>query len=140
MGFDPIHINITARPENLKQIRAMMAKVTSAAMLSKEEAGSVILAVDEACSNIIKHCCKDDPTRSIDVTITLDKDSLAVTMVDNGNCFDIDSIKPRNLQDIKPGGLGVHIIREVMDKVEYSHTPEGLNQVKLIKRISNHEI
>lgn len=135
MGLDRIHINITARPENLKQIRAMVAKVTFAAMLPEEDAGSVILAVDEACSNIIKHCCKDDPTRSIDVTITLDKNSLAVTIVDNGNCFDIGSIKPRNIQDIKPGGLGVYIIREVMDGVEYSHTPEGLNQVKLIKKL-----
>lgn len=136
MELDRIHINITARPENLKQIRAMMARVTSAAALSEADAGAVILAVDEACSNIIKHCCKDDPTRSIDVTITLDKESLCVTMVDNGESFDIKSIKPRNIEEIKPGGLGVHIIREVMDVVEYSHTPEGLNQVKLVKKLA----
>ncbi|MFA5902485.1 MAG: ATP-binding protein [Desulfobacula sp.] len=136
MELDRIHINVTARPENLKQIRAMMARVTSAAALSETDAGAVILAVDEACSNIIKHCCKDDPTRSIDVTITLDKESLCVTMVDNGECFDIKSIKPRDIEEIKPGGLGVHIIREVMDVAEYSHTPEGLNQVKLVKKLA----
>jgi anti-sigma regulatory factor (Ser/Thr protein kinase) len=134
MELDRIHINITARPENLKQIRAMMAKVTSAALFSEGDAGAVILAVDEACSNIIKHCCKDDPTRSIDVTISLDKDSLCVIMVDNGKCFDIKSIQPRDIEDIRPGGLGVHIIREVMDVVEYSHTPEGFNQIKLVKK------
>ncbi len=136
MELDRIHINITARPENLKQIRAMMTKVALAANLSPEDSGSVILAVDEACSNIIKHCCKNDPTRSIDVTIILDKNSLCVTMVDNGECFDIKSIKPRDLEDIKPGGLGVHIIREVMDVVEYGHTPEGLNQVRLVKKLA----
>jgi len=135
MELDRIHININANPANLKQIRAVMTKIASAAGLSKEDAGSVILAVDEACSNIIKHCCENDPTRSIDVTITLDKDSLAITIIDNGSRFNIQAIVPRDIQEIKPGGLGVHIIREVMDIVEYSHTPEGLNQVKLIKKL-----
>ncbi len=134
MELDRIHINITAQPENLKQIRAMTAKIASSAMFSKEDAGAVILAVDEACSNIIKHCCKDDTTRSIDVTLTLDRESLCITIVDNGELFDVKSIKPRDIEDIKPGGLGVHIIREVMDIVEYSHTSEGFNQIKLVKK------
>ncbi|MCM2284485.1 MAG: ATP-binding protein [Desulfobacula sp.] len=136
MASDHIHIRITAHPANLKQIRAMTAKVAAAAGLAEKEAGSVILAVDEACSNIIKHCCKNDPTRSIDVTATLDRDSICLVLVDNGKPFDIDSIKPRDIREIKPGGLGVHIIRQVMDVVEYSHTPEGLNQVKLIKKLT----
>jgi len=135
MALDRIHINITSHPANLKQVRAMMEKVTSSAGLPQNEAGAVILAIDETCSNIIKHCCQDDPTRSIDVTIDLDKNSLCVTIVDNGNPFDISSIKPRDLQDIKPGGLGIHIIREVMDVVEYGHTKDKLNQVKLVKKL-----
>jgi anti-sigma regulatory factor (Ser/Thr protein kinase) len=137
MAFDRIHIHITAHPVNLKQIRAMTAKVASAAGLTGEEAGAVILAIDETCSNIIKHCCQDDPTRSIEVSISLDKEALTVTIVDNGKPFNIDSIKPRDIRDIKPGGLGVHIIREVMDVVEYSHTPEGLNQIKLVKKLKS---
>ncbi|OGR14524.1 MAG: hypothetical protein A2277_14160 [Desulfobacterales bacterium RIFOXYA12_FULL_46_15] len=136
MEFNRIQINITANPANLKQVRAMMAKVALAAGLSEKDAGSFILAVNEACSNIIKHCCKDDPTRCIDATINFEGDSLAVTLVDNGNRFDIGCIKSRDIEEIKPGGLGVHIIREIMDVVEYSHTPEGLNQIKLIKKLN----
>ena len=135
MELDRIHIHITSHPAHLKQIRAMMTKMSSAAGLSEKDAGLVVLAVDEACSNIIKHCCKDDPTRSIDVTVTLDRDCICLTLVDNGKPFDIDSIKSRDIREIKPGGLGVHIIRQVMDVVEYSHTPEGLNQVKLVKKL-----
>jgi len=137
MAFDRIHIHITAHPANLKQIRVMTAKASAAAGLPEKEAGAVILAIDEACSNIIKHCCQGDPTRSIDITMALDKACLRVTLVDNGTLFNIDSIKPRDIQDIKPGGLGVHIIREVMDVVEYSHTPEGLNQVRLVKKLKD---
>ena len=137
MELDRIHIHITSHPAHLKQIRAMMTKMSSAAGLSEKDAGLVVLAVDEACSNIIKHCCQGDPTRSIDITMALDKACLRVTLVDNGTLFNIDSIKPRDIQDIKPGGLGVHIIREVMDVVEYSHTPEGLNQVRLVKKLKD---
>ncbi len=137
MASDHIHIRIPAHPAHLKQIRAMTAKVVAAAGLAEKEAGSVILAVDEACSNIIKHCCKDDPTRSIDVTATIDRDSICLTLVDNGKPFDIDFIKSRDIREIKPGGLGVHIIRQVMDVVEYSHTPEGLNQVRLAKKLKD---
>lgn len=135
MELDRIHIHITSHPAHLKQIRAMMTKMSSAAGLSEKDAGLVVLAVDEACSNIIKHCCQDDPTRSIDVTISLNKDSLCVIIVDNGNRFDIKTIKPRDIEEIKPGGLGVHIIQKVMDVVEYSHTHEGLNQVRLVKKL-----
>lgn len=137
MASHRIHIRIPAHPAHLKQIRAMTAKVAAAAGLAEKEAGSVILAVDEACSNIIKHCCKDDPTRSIDMTVTLDKDSICLTLVDNGRPFNIEFIKSRDIREIKPGGLGVHIIRQVMDVVEYSHTPEGWNQVRLIKKLKD---
>ena len=137
MTSDHIHIRIPAHPAHLKQIRAMTAKVAAAVGLAEKEAGSVILAVDEACSNIIKHCCKDDPTRSIDVTASFDRDSICLILVDNGKPFDIDLIKPRDIREIKPGGLGVHIIRQVMDVVDYSHTPEGLNQVKLVKKLKD---
>ena len=137
MAPDLIHIHITAHPAHLKQIRAVTAKAAAAAGLPEKEAGAVILAVDEACSNIIKHCCQGDPTRRIDMTIALEQACLSVTLVDNGTPFDIGTIKPRDIHDIKPGGLGVHIIREVMDVVEYSHTPEGLNQVKLVKKLKD---
>lgn len=137
MAPDLIHIHITAHPASLKQIRDMTAKISAAAGLPEKEAWSVILAVDEACANIIKHCCRDHPDRCIDITMALDGSCLSITLVDNGTPFDIGSIKPRDIHDIKPGGLGVHIIRELMDLVEYSHTPEGLNQVRLVKNLKN---
>lgn len=135
MESEHIHLSITSHPKNLKQIRRVMAKVTSQTRLSEEDSGNIILAVDEACSNIIKHCCKNDDTRNIDLTITLESDSLIISIVDYGVQFDINSIKPRDITEIKPGGLGVHIIKQVMDTVEYSHTKEGLNKVKMVKKL-----
>ena len=132
-----IHLSISSHPENLKQIRSVMDKITSQTRLSEEDSGSIILAVDEACSNIIKHCCKNDPTRNIDLTIKLEADYLIITIVDNGIKFNIQSIKARDISDIKPGGLGVHIIKKVMDTVKYSHTPEGFNRIIMTKKLTD---
>lgn len=135
MALDRIHISIAADPANLKQIRLTSGKMAASSGLSEEDAHMVVLAVDEALSNAIKHCCKDSPDRFIDVTFSLENHTLAVIIVDNGDCFDISSIRPRDMEEIRPGGLGVHIIREVMDIVEYSHTPDGFNQVRLVKNL-----
>lgn len=135
MEQGPVHLSVTSHPKNLGRIRNAMANVTSEIKLSKQDSGNIILAVDEACSNIIKHCCKDDPFRKIDLTVTYRTDSLIITIVDNGTPFDINLIKPRDVNDIKPGGLGVYIIKQVMDTLEYSHTKEGLNKVKMIKKL-----
>jgi anti-sigma regulatory factor (Ser/Thr protein kinase) len=135
MESAPIHLSVTSHPKNLKRIRRVMADVTSKTDLSKEIVGSIILAVDEVCSNIIKHCCMTDPNRKIDLTIQLETDSLVISIVDDGIKFDINSIKSRDINDIKPGGLGIHIIKQVMDTVDYSHTPEGFNKVKMIKKL-----
>lgn len=136
MAVEPIHLKIRSHPENLARIRTLIAEVTSKIQISKEEIGRIILAVDEACSNIIKHCCRDDDTRIIDLAITLESESLIISIVDNGIRFDIRSIKSRDINEIKPGGLGVHIIKQVMDTVEYSHTREGFNKVKMVKKLN----
>lgn len=137
MEPEHIHLSITSHPENLKKIRNMMTRVTSQARLSEADCGSIVLAVDEACSNIIKHCCRNDHTRNIDLTITIEADSLIISIVDDGIPFDINAIKERDVTEVRPGGLGIHIIKQVMDTVEYSHTPEGFNKIKMVKKLNN---
>jgi len=135
MEAAPIHLNVTSHPENLKHIRTLIADITSTTSLSKEDLGNVILAVDEACSNIIKHSYKNDYNQKIDLTIRLETDFLTVSIVDYGIKFDITSIETRDINEIKPGGLGIYIINRVMDTVEYSHTPEGFNKMKMVKKL-----
>jgi anti-sigma regulatory factor (Ser/Thr protein kinase) len=103
--------------------------------LSKKESTNIILAVDEACSNIIKHSYKNDHNRKIDLSIRQETNSLVISVLDDGIKFDINSIEARKIDEIKPGGLGIHIIKQVMDTVEYSHTPDGFNKIKMVKQI-----
>ncbi len=69
MSFNPIQLKIKSHPENLKQVRKIISDATSQIAFSKEDSGSIILAVDEACSNIIKHSYLNDPKGKIDLCI-----------------------------------------------------------------------
>jgi anti-sigma regulatory factor (Ser/Thr protein kinase) len=135
MDLELTQLSITSHPENLKRIRNAMRNITSKAPGLQDDSDSIILAVDEACSNIIKHCCQNDLTRKITLTIKLKEDLLTILIIDNGQRFDIKSINPRDINEIRPGGLGVHIMRQIMDTVEYSHTPDGLNQLTMTKKL-----
>jgi anti-sigma regulatory factor (Ser/Thr protein kinase) len=113
-----------------------MTDVTSKIGLSKEDSGRIILAVDEACSNIIRHSYKNDYNQKIDLTVKLKINRLFISIIDYGIKFDIHSIEPRDTGQLKPGGLGIYIIHQVMDGVEYGHTSEGFNKIKMIKNLT----
>ncbi|MCP3871801.1 MAG: ATP-binding protein [Desulfobacteraceae bacterium] len=133
MTSKPVHIKVSSHPENLKQIRKAMTDATSKAGFSKEVAGRIILAVDEACSNVIRHSCKHDHTKEINLEIALEKECLTISIIDNGIKFDVNSVEARDVSEVRPGGLGLYIMEKTMDKVEYSRTPDGLNKLTLAK-------
>lgn len=135
MESESIHISITSHPENLKGIRSMIKEITSNTCLSKEDSGCIILAVNEACSNIIKHGYKNDYSREIDLVVKLETNLIAISIIDKGIRFDKNAIEARDIDELKPGGLGIHIINQVMDIVEYNRTPEGFNKIKMVKKL-----
>lgn len=135
MESERIHLNIVSHPKNLEYIRGMIADITALTPLAEKDSESIILAVDEACSNIIKHSYKNDYTRKIDLTIQLETDALTISILDDGIEFDIESIAPRDITDIRQGGLGIHIIKQVMDTLEYGRNKKGLNTVKMTKNL-----
>ena len=67
-----------------------------------------------------------------------DKEELLVKIFDFAENVDIDTIKSRDLEDIRPGGLGVHIIHQVMDSVEYKNNTDGKgNVLEMRKQLNN---
>ncbi|MCP4671958.1 MAG: ATP-binding protein [Desulfobacula sp.] len=112
-----------------------MTDVLSKTRISKQKLQLIILAVNEACSNIIKHGYKNDYNQKIEIRITLERDIFTISIIDNGIKFDINSIEPRDVSEVKPGGLGLHIMQEVMDKVEYSKTLQKFNRLTMVKKL-----
>lgn len=131
----PIHLRIASHAKNLKQVRQMLGDVAGRLEIPRHDTADIILAVDEVCANIIRHGYENDPTKKISLSVTPYPEQLVIEISDSGISFDITRARPRNLEEIKPGGLGVCIIKKVMDHVAYNTTQDGVNHMKLIKKI-----
>lgn len=90
--------------------------------LSEELTDRVKLALSEAASNAIVHGNREDPSKSVDIVVTLDPSTLRVEIQDDGEGFDPlappDPVRSENLMET--GGRGLFLIREYCDEVSYS--------------------
>ncbi|CAA7613361.1 ATP-binding protein [Magnetospirillum sp. UT-4] len=124
-----------ARPERLCDIRHAVAETASHLGCSDETVQDVVLAVDEACQNIIRHAYGGAPG---DIVVQLGRDDhrLVVRLIDFAPPVDVAKVCPRPLDELRPGGLGTHFIREVMDEVDFVTPPAGAgNMLQMVKRI-----
>jgi len=94
------------------------------------------LAVDEACANIMKHTYCGSTDRPIIARCVVNDELIEFQLEDYGPCVDLEKVKPRPLDELRPGGLGTHFINSAMDEVIYDTTgnPDGSgNLLRLIK-------
>lgn len=131
--MDAIEIKISSDPKYLKKVRRKVNQLAKLSGFQKEERYYITLAVNEAVSNIIKHAYHNAKGRPIIIHGFLKEDRLEIVLRDFGIKANSNKIKSRELEDIKPGGLGVHIIKSVMDVVEYDNSIDDGNQLLLAK-------
>ena len=125
-----------ARTEALSAVRSMVRKNCRQAGCSEECAEQVVLAINEACMNIIQHGYGFAEGQHFVLRMGVDDDVLNVCLLDNGRAVSEADLCPRALDDLRPGGLGVRFIRELMDGVIYVQAPEGFtNCLQLSKTI-----
>ncbi len=128
-----LELKIPSDPAFLTIMRQVTSAVGAMAGLSPEEVNAVVLAVDEACTNVIKHAYKYDYSQHMVLNCELRSDRLELRLRDFGAKCDLSRIRSRDLDDVKPGGLGVHIINEVMDEVEYDTRHAVGTELKMTK-------
>ena len=98
--------------------------------------GDIVLATDEACQNIIRHAYGGETDDHIDLEIFFQNRRLSIYLQDTAEPVDLHAINPRNLDDLKPGGLGTNFINRIMDEVVYSHRKNATgNQVYMAKKL-----
>lgn len=114
-----VTLTVPSHPKYLYVIRSTLYPVVIDAGFSKKEARRIVLAVDEACSNIIRYAYEGDYTRTIGLKLILDRTKLRIELMDSGKKPDVAKIAPRELDEIRPGGLGTHFMAEVFDSVKY---------------------
>ncbi|MEW6535248.1 MAG: ATP-binding protein [Candidatus Auribacterota bacterium] len=130
---DVITISVASNPRFLTLIRCMVFNTALLLKFSEKISREIMLAVDEAITNVIKHSYNQCYEKEIIVSLHLKNDRLEIHIRDYGKKTDPSCIKSRDLNDIKPGGLGVFFIRKIMDHVEYDTSPEEGTLLKLIK-------
>jgi len=131
--LNEIEIKIPSDPKLLKIIRSGIAHVNEICGFSPEASNAVTIAVDEAVSNIMKHAYRGKKDGTIAVIFRILDDRLEIVLRDFGEKADLDSIKSRDLDEVRPGGLGVHLIKSTMDIVVYDNSPEVGNRLTLAK-------
>jgi serine/threonine-protein kinase RsbW len=132
---------IKSRTENLSSLRDFISDNANNAGLSNDDIDDIILAVDEACTNIIKHAYKSVPDGEIIIEINYNSRKFTIKLIDHGNSFDPESVPVPDLQKYlrqrKVGGLGLYLMRTLMDDVKYISVPGEYNQVMLSKNLNN---
>ena len=128
-----VEFRLASDPKLLKIIRSGIAHLCELIGFTAEQRNQTTLAVDEACTNIIKHAYSGKNDKPIIITTRLLEDGIQIVLRDFGKKSDQASIKSRDLEDIRPGGLGVHLIRSTMDVVTYDSSPKIGNQLILTK-------
>lgn len=134
-----MELAVKSRTENLSDIRDFISSNAHKAGLSTEVIENVILAVDEACTNIIKHAYKSYPDGEILIKVIYDNKKFTVIIVDYGNSFDPNVVPDPDLKkyynERRIGGLGMYLMKSLMDEVEYTSIPGKYNQVVLAKNL-----
>jgi len=129
-------MRIFSRPDRLRLVRAVINEAGDAIGCSGECISQIVMAVDEACQNIIRHAYMGDPGGEIVVDIRRQDDAIAIHLLDFAAPVDTSKIKPRRLDEVKPGGLGTHFIQECMDECGFLTPPAGAgNCLRLAKKI-----
>ncbi len=129
---------ITSEMKFLGYVRDFILGFIRKNSLPAELENKVILAIDEAVANVIEHAYEEKNIGYIDILADIDERKLSFTICDNGKSFKPKLMKKLDIQEFiksgKKGGLGIFLMRQVMDEVKYTFK-NGQNQVCLIKYI-----
>ncbi len=133
----PTRIRIDSSPANLPAVREAVRTVAGEVGFDDESIARLVLAIDEAITNVIKHGYEGMPGQPVEVCLTRVRESgtegIECQIRDFGRQVDPETICGRDLEDVRPGGLGVHIIRSVMDRVVYAPADGGGMELRMIK-------
>jgi len=120
----PRKITFLSEPSRLAGIREGVREFLAGAGFNEENEARIVMALDEACTNIIRHAHKGS-IKPVRLEMKWLKDRLRFVLRDYGRPLDPQTLPSQDVQVTKPGGLGVFIIREVFDLVEYTPQVQG---------------
>ncbi len=120
-----LQITLASRFELIRELRRQLKAFAAQKGFTEEEVFEAQLAVNEAVANVIKHAYRGEEKGRIDLHVNLDEEgNLVITIRDFGAKADPVSFQSRDLDDFREGGIGIYLMRNLMDEVTYDHSPE----------------
>lgn len=133
---------VLAKSENLAAIRRFVAETTAALGIDPATVADIVLAVDEAASNVVVHGYQGQPG-IIEIEVKRERDTLLICLRDEASLFDPTRVPAPDttmpLEQRASGGLGIHLIRQIMDEATHRTTSQGGNELILVKRLEGGE-
>ncbi len=135
-AYHTAHLTIATSTDNLHRVRAFIHEQISGAGFTEFEENGIVLAVDEACANLINHAYGKDPGHEIDITVVVNDNEVRIEILDAARPFDPSTIAAPDMdayfRERRVGGLGISLMRRVMDEVQYIPSGEGQDRNRLI--------
>lgn len=133
-------LKVKSSTDHLELIRRFTRSCALDYGFNEEIIDKIILAVDEACTNVIKHAYKFSPEGDIVINIKALNNKFTISITDYGKDFDPSLVPDPDIkkyyQQHKIGGLGIYLMKKLMDEVNYNSTSKK-NQVVLVKYLAN---
>ena len=126
------------RSSSLKDVRSFCREVFEKLHIDQSLKDELVLAIAEAAQNIVKHAYKDSPDTEdkMVVQISCKDNKLQIGFYDMGTPVDPNKVKHREIDNVKPGGLGTFFIQEIMDAVEFKDGKKPwINHLVLTKQL-----
>jgi serine/threonine-protein kinase RsbW len=132
-------LHVPSSTQNLAMIRDFVTSVGTQAGLEDDDVARLELAVDEACTNVIEHAHGGDVTKDVIVRAEFDERALRIEVFDTGSGFDPAAVSQEDVGQLvherKSGGLGLRVMRTLMDEVSYEIVPGNKNRLRMVKRL-----
>jgi anti-sigma regulatory factor (Ser/Thr protein kinase) len=138
-----LELHLESNPEALCVVRATIQRATEVAHFPESDSRAIVRSVDEALANIIRHAYAGRKGLPIELSCSRlgnERDAktprgLEIVLKDSGAAPNPKKMKARPLHQVRPGGLGLHFIKESMDVVEFSRK-NGKNLLRLVKYLA----
>lgn len=132
---------IGCKIDNLREVRDFVRRTLFHHGVSDIEVSEMVLALDEMCSNLMIHAHHCNPDDLVEIKINVSKGKpIVFEIFDNGTVFDINNFEEPSITDIvnekRKGGLGIRLVKSIMDEVEYLHG-KGKNVCRLTKKVKH---
>ena len=119
-----VKLGFCSQASRLKLLRCVVRDAAEMAGLDEQKISEVVLAVNEACMNVIQHAYRMKADGWIDLEIRMESGALVFRLRDYAARVDAEHCRSRALDDLRPGGLGIHLIRSVMDECGFVDLPQ----------------